>query len=105
MSHIRLVKDTDLLVDVDQVRDSAAGGTFLESATVTFQLFNELGGSITGPTSAANVAGSTTGHYQGTIPDTIGLSVGDIVGVELVIDGGPNLKSTERKDAPVLAYL
>lgn len=59
--------NTDGLIRVDQLRDDATGGGYINDATVSAQLKDDSENDIDGPVTCAYVAASD-GRYEGTLP-------------------------------------
>ncbi len=80
-------RGNDMVVELDALKDAIAN-TFANAATVTFTLFDRADDSIIqGPTTMAYVSASD-GKYQGTVEDSLSLSIGKNYYIEVDADAG-----------------
>ncbi len=77
----------DMVIELDALKDSIAD-TFVNSATVTFTLFNRADNSIVqGPTTMSYVSASD-GKYRGTVEDSLSLDINKNYYIEVDADAG-----------------
>ena len=64
-----ILRNNDNLVQVDELKDAASGGAFLNAATVAVNFYDKAGTLIAGPITLTYVAASS-GKYEGILPST-----------------------------------
>lgn len=91
----------DNLLELTGFRDAtAAAGTFLNAATVTYDVKDKDGASIDSGTLTYVVA--SDGNYRGTVADTVNLEDGQHVSIEVDANGGAGLRGFWEIEARAL---
>lgn len=86
-----LLYKNDNLIEVDELKDEVAG-SFLNAATVTADLKDSAGAAI-GSTITLTYVAASNGKYQGTVPDTLVVNLGDRIIAEITADSGPDKRA------------
>ena len=93
-------KDADTIVRLLCLEDRSDGGT-ITGATVTVTINDAAGAPLAGVVWAITMLHTTKGTYTGSVPDTLVVTVGQVVDVVVTADDGPGRRRLFHKSVTV----